>query len=328
MHILLISHELDFSGAPIALLQLAKSLLRLNFYVSVASLNAGPLGMYFIESGAKQHIDSKKAEEYDLIITNTIVSLPAAIRYSEGSKKLVSWIHETEHHINYHGLSPKQFGFDSIKNAIFVANFQIRQFDQWMPITKKYKLNNCVTIPKNMTPYKSEIPYFVCSGPWGERKSQIRLIQLLVKLKFYPEIHFIGANKPNNIFGDKLVFPGSLVHEAALSRVAGSMGVISCSRDEAQPLIAIEAALMKIPIMLSDIPAHRELKTLIPDVVLFNPDEVESFAFALQALNDKLKDEKQLLKMQNDAFLAFNEVAFDRNVLKLINEISFFLRSD
>ena len=42
-------------------------------------------------------------------------------------------------------------------------------------------------------------------------------------------------------------------------------------------LSAIEAILSGIPVLLSNIPAHQELKSLIPEIILFDIDDPESF---------------------------------------------------
>ncbi len=54
MNILLLSHQLDFSGAPIALLRLAETLINQGHSLSLASINDGPLGIEFGKLGIKQ----------------------------------------------------------------------------------------------------------------------------------------------------------------------------------------------------------------------------------------------------------------------------------
>jgi hypothetical protein len=51
MKILLITHQLDFSGAPLALLSLSKVLIKLNHSLVIASLKYGPLINNFLKLG-------------------------------------------------------------------------------------------------------------------------------------------------------------------------------------------------------------------------------------------------------------------------------------
>ena len=97
MNILLVSHQLDYSGAPIALLELAKCLLRLKHSVSISSLKIGPLLTEFAKSGVKKFDSSKNSSDnYDLIIANTVHSVPPSLNFMKSSKKVLAWIHESE----------------------------------------------------------------------------------------------------------------------------------------------------------------------------------------------------------------------------------------
>jgi len=100
--------------------------------------------------------------------------------------------------------------------------------------------------------------------------------------------------------------------------------VVSCSISETQNLVAIEAMLFGVPVMLSDIPAHRELKLLIPDILLFDPDNNESFKTIFGLFLSQWNDEALRNRLKNDAFGAFGIEEFDRNVLGLLNSLSPF----
>jgi glycosyltransferase involved in cell wall biosynthesis len=322
MNILLISHVLDYSGAPIALLQLARSLKRLKHSVSITSLYDGPLGIDFIKAGVKPYTSSDPENHYDLIIANTVVTVPAAIKFSGPNTKLCSWIHETDYFFKSIGIPHEKFMLSELRFAFFVANFQIDQFHKWMPQANKFQLKNCVEISYDIIPFYNPTPYLVCSGPWTERKSQHRLIELLQTIEECPQIHFIGAVQPTTVTNDKFIFTGPVKHEEALSRIAGSQGIISCSIDEAQPLIAIEAALMKVPVMLSDIYAHQELKGHMPDILLFDAANPSSFQTALNALAHQFSDKRLLENLRSDAVKAFNAHEFDNNIMGLLEQLN------
>jgi glycosyltransferase involved in cell wall biosynthesis len=326
MKILLISHFLDYSGAPIALLQLAKSLVKFGHSVSIAALQDGPLGVDFIQAGIKSHMQSNAAADYDLVIANTVVSIPAALQFTGSTQKILAWIHETEYFFESNAIPAQNLLPRDLRFAAFVSKFQINQYEKWLPNTKKIQLKNCVEISPNIIPYHQSAPYLVFSGPWTPRKAQYKLIQLLQTLEHIPEIHFIGADRPDGISGDKFIFTGPLRPEDAKSRIAGSSGLISCSMDEAQPLVAVEAALMRVPVMLSQIPAHRELKRYLNDILLFDPEDAMSFKLALHVLGVQLQDKNLLDRMKEDAVLAFNIDEFDKNVLDLMNFLDLELK--
>jgi glycosyltransferase involved in cell wall biosynthesis len=325
MNILLVSHQLDYSGAPIALLELAKSLLRLKHSVSISSLQTGPLLTEFAKSGIKKFDSSKNsAGDYDLIIANTIVSVPPSLNFGKSSKKVLAWIHESEYFFRILKKSPKSFRLDELEFAVFPSKFQIDEFSLWMPKAIKAQLKNCVQIPSDIILIGDERPYIICSGKWEERKSQIKLVHLLECIDSYPEVYFLGASNPGIPLCGKFIFTGPLTPQQAKSRIGSSQGVISCSISETQNLVAIEAMLLRVPVMLSDIPAHRELKGLIPDILLFDPDNNESFKTTFNLLLSQWKDEALRNRLKNDAIRAFGIEEFDKNVLGLLNLLSPF----
>ena len=325
MNILLVSHQLDYSGAPIALLELPKSLLRLKHSVSISSLQTGPLLTEFAESGIKKFDSSKNvSDDYDLIIANTIVSVPPSLSFGKSSKKVLAWIHESEYFFQILQRSPKSFRLDELEFAVFPSKFQINEFSQWMPKAIKAQLRNCVQIPSDNTLLGDDLPYIVCSGQWEERKSQIKLVHLLKNIDEPPEVYFVGASNPEIPLYGRFTFTGPLSPLLAKSKIAKSRGVVSCSISETQNLVAIEALLSRVPVMLSDIPAHRELKLLIPDILLFDPDNNESFKAAFNLLLSQWKDEALRNRLKNDAIKAFGIEEFDKNVLGLLNFLSSF----
>jgi glycosyltransferase involved in cell wall biosynthesis len=322
MNILLVSHQLDYSGAPIALLELAKSLLRLKHSVSIASLQSGPLLSEFDKSGVIKFDSSKNiSDNYDLIIANTVLSVIPSLNFRKSGKKVLAWIHESDYFFQVLKVSPKSFRLDELEFAVFPSKFQINEFSQWMPKTIKAQLKNCVQIPSDTFASRGEPPYIVCSGQWEERKSQIKLVHLLKSIDNPPEVIFVGASNPGIPLQGKFTFTGSIPPLQAKSKIATSRGVVSCSISETQNLVAIEAMLFGVPVMLSDIPAHRELKLLIPDILLFDPDKNESFKDVFNLLLNQWNDEALRNRLKNDALGAFGIEEFDKNVSGLLNSL-------
>jgi glycosyltransferase involved in cell wall biosynthesis len=322
MNILLVSHQLDYTGAPIALLELAKSLIRLGHQVFLSSLRTGPLFPEFIKSGVNLFDHQKNtANDYDLIIANTVISVPPSLSFNKSSKKVLAWIHESEYFFNTIGKTPDNFRLDELKFVAFPSKFQIDEFSKWMPSALKVQLKNCVQIPNNIV-IDDKGPYLICSGEWETRKAQDQLVRHLKNLEEFPEIHFVGAIKPLHLSSEKFVFTGHLTPLEAKNRIAGSRGVISCAVSETQNLVAIEAMQLGVPVMLSDIPAHRELKTLIPDIVLFDSSSIEAFKSNFKLLLNQWNDSAARMRLKEAAIHWFGMVEFDKNVSDLINLIN------
>ncbi len=96
-NILLVSHQLDFSGAPIALFYLAKALIQLDHDVGLASLyGRGDLLADFNRIGVKYREEkSLDVNDYDIVVFNTVVSTPFIPKIKNKKTKFILWIHES-----------------------------------------------------------------------------------------------------------------------------------------------------------------------------------------------------------------------------------------
>lgn len=322
MKILLVSHQLDYSGAPIALLQLAKALLCLGHSVTIASLETGPLLSEFDRCGVRQFdYWYSDASDYDLIVANTIISVPASLDFAKNVRPIVAWIHESKFFFEVLGATPQMFRLDELHLAVFPSKFQTEEFVDLMPNALLGQLKNCVEIPLDISAQEFEEPYLVCSGRWEPRKAHLKLVNLLKVIEDPPQVHFVGADRPSYNLSGNFIFTGLVMPSEAKARIAGSQGVISCAVSEAQPLVVIEAALLGVPILLSDIAAHRELKRFIPDILLFDSDSTNSFRKSFGRLRSHWRDKKLKERLKRDALNAFGMEVFCQNVSNLIHEI-------
>lgn len=103
--ILLLSHEMTYTGAPNSLLNVARTLRRHGHFVSIYTLHGGPFVKEFHRCGFRVHYyddnnyteceRKKLAEKYDLMIANTVFCAKAA--YSMQSfVKTILYLREAE----------------------------------------------------------------------------------------------------------------------------------------------------------------------------------------------------------------------------------------
>ena len=91
--VLLVTHQLDFSGAPHALLSASRALKNKGLSIDLYSLNEGPLESEFLLIGVNR-VRFVAFQNYDLVLLNTAVlakfaaSIPESVRYC-------LWIHES-----------------------------------------------------------------------------------------------------------------------------------------------------------------------------------------------------------------------------------------
>jgi glycosyltransferase involved in cell wall biosynthesis len=315
MRVLLISHQLDYSGAPLALLELARALREAGHEVHFTSLGPGPLGGEFVASGVRPF--QPGGRPIDLVIANTVVSVPAALALAPSADRVLAWIHETGFFFRILRASPRDYSLDRLRYAAFPARFQVDEFARWMPAAERLQLRNCVRMPP--ADMGAATPdHYVCSGRWEARKNQARLLELARALPAAPTIWFVGADRPPNLPPGGHRFLGTLSPGEAKRAIAGCRAIISASLAEAQPLAAIEATMAGRPALLSDIPAHRELKQAIADIVLFDPRSVESFVDGFAAIEAQSVDPAVRRRLQEAAQRVFGPQGFAENVRQVL----------
>ena len=315
MRALLISHQLDYSGAPLALLELAATMREFGHEVYLAALAAGPLGAEFLSRGVRPMPSPNQA--FDLYVANTVVSVPAALSLAPSPDRVLAWIHETNFFFRILRASPRDYSLDRLRFAAFPARFQLDEFARWMPAAVRMQLRNCVRMPPQ-EPAAVPPEHYVCSGRWEARKNQARLLELLEALPTRPRIWFVGANPPPGAPASAHRFLGTMLPAESKRVIAGSRGLISPSLAEAQPLAAIEAAMAGRPVLLSDIAAHRELKQAMPEVILFDPASVESFVSGFRALESQAADPAARGRLRADALRHFGPEGFAQNVRQVL----------
>jgi len=327
MHVLLISHSMDFSGAPVALLALSRSLRRLGHSITVAGILAGPITEVFVREGcALFRPQRNRPEEFDVIFANTVLSVPAALAFARGPERVIAWIHEPRDIFEMLGRPLPQgihsMHLDKLRWAAFAADFQLNEYAQVMPGATRVQLRNCIDLGFAVPDDAATEPYYVCTGRWEARKSQTRLVNLLRSLGDTQRIHFVGAERQLSVSEPQFSFLGSLPPDQAKRQVALSRGIITCSRAETQSLVPIEAAMACRPALLSDIPAHRELQTLMPSLILFDPDDIRSFSRGLAEMRAQWEDAAGRERARALAIEYFGVATFDRNVSDLITRVA------
>jgi glycosyltransferase involved in cell wall biosynthesis len=317
---LLISHDLSYSGAPIALLALANALKRLGEDPLVVALSGGPLAVTFLESGFEigNRIDPAGIS---FVIANTIISVPTALQFKRFRIPVAAWLHESDYFFRHLQISPAQQGLGELDLVLTPASFQIRQLQEFLPPGGAYQLRNVVR-QSWFRPAADESMFAVC-GQWELRKGQTQLLELARHAQANCRFKFIGARPPPGGFIDPATtslhrFLGPIDSEAAKREIARCDALVSCAEAEVQPLSAIEALMAGRPALLSDIEAHRALARLIPNVFLFDRLSPDSFHAGISGLRLAAADTARAREASAKARELFGEPAFDRRLAEIL----------
>jgi len=270
--ILLISHQLTTTGSPLVLYWLAKELIKSDFSPLVLSYKGGSLTKAFEKIGVEVlcgeiYNDNPEAlknvaSNFDKIVVNSVVCFSAVDVY----KDAIWWIHEGQNvELGFMKDYPKlESVLKKAENIFVVSEYAKKVIDKFNPNSKIimlgvedfYKEQNATTGDKIK---------FALIGNVCECKAQDVLVDAILKLdsKYQQqcEFHFFCEKKGrryrkiaketkhlNNIF-----FDGIISDQNAKWEKFAQMGVfIVPSRDESCSLVALEACMLKKPIIVSE----------------------------------------------------------------------------
>ncbi len=316
----LLTHDLSFSGAPLALLALAKALRRLGLRPRVVPLAGGPLAAVFAQAGIDL-VPRVNPASVSYVIANTVLTVPTALQFKPKGVPVAAWIHETTYVFQTLKVHPPACGLHLLDTVLMPARFQFQDFASLIPAERIYQMRNCVRQEWFRPPAGD--PTYAVTGPWELRKGQARLVDLAREAGATCRFKFIGADRAPAI--DRYIgagagqhlFTGKIAPEVARLQIARSAAFVSCSEAEVQPLSVVEAVMAGRPALLSDIAAHRALAQDLPNVFLYDRTSPASFADGLRRLRAAVPDEAAGREASAQAHALFSESAFDLRLAAL-----------
>ena len=268
--ILLVSHDLSLSGAPLILSMLAKYLVAHGYSVTVLSPNEGPLYEHYMREHIEvilepAVIDDARVtfsllKEYGVVIVNTIVAWRSVHAARAYPRPCIWWIHESSYGQQFmrtheHVLAALQAAnkvvFPSRATADLYARFGSK--DHFVPIHTGLDL---AVFDDHLNTFAREEDRFVvvCVASIEPRKGQDILLRSLGELpedlwqrldvylvgrildwEFHKELQKLVRLYPN------VHIVGEVAHQRVTSYIRSADVFVLPSRDEALPISLLEA---------------------------------------------------------------------------------------
>lgn len=272
--ILLVSHELTRSGAPIVLKNAVQYFLDNGDYPVVASPVDGPLRQELLDMGVPVIIDEAIvnghwtfehfARNFDLVIVNTIAASNAIKVLSDSLPPVIWWIHEGEVAFEmFKNILPQKIG----KN---ISIYAVSKYTQ--NVMKKYGLNangilmfgvpDCKDKVEKVSKRKNQ---FIVVGTIENRKGQdiaIEAFEMLPKdvqeksklLIIGREVEESTINYMSNACKNnkQIEYLGLLPNNEVLKLYQQSCALLVPSRDEPFSMTAVEAMSLSTPCIVSN----------------------------------------------------------------------------
>lgn len=110
-----------------------------------------------------------------------------------------------------------------------------------------------------------------------------------------PLRHFLTMQSRQEGFENQIEFTGLIPRERVFEYLLGADLFVSTSRGEGLPIAVLEAMACRCPVLLSDIPPHREIAEGVDFIPLINPDDTAGFAREIKKFREMSVVERNMI---------------------------------
>ncbi len=270
--ILLVSHEMTYTGAPRSLLNMALVLKKRNYQITVWSLKSGSFENEFLQNEIKvinvdNDWDENQIKEFDIVIANTIFCIHFALRAQKYTNTVLFLreAHNIPELLNM--LGEKSETLETVLNIACVSEYAQKFINQYYHIQNICILHNFVRdkYRYRLNVVKNNIIHFAVIGTVEMRKQQGNVIQAFkempLELKKISMLHIIGKCpewsknywSKFSILTERVLYHGEISDEKERIKLYEEMNVLIISSiDEACSLVALEGAMLGKAVILSN----------------------------------------------------------------------------
>lgn len=273
--ILLVSHEMSYTGAPRSLLNMTRIFMKMGYVVSVWTLQDGTFKKEFLKLGIEVsdvedcvYQMQEEIKTFDLVILNTFFSA-VLVRYMQSLTRTILYLREAQNIPNL--AHDCDLDIENIKNAneIICVSEYARDF-----IQSNYSPKNLSVIHnfvkdeyrRRLNIVHGGVINYMISGTVEKRKGHDiaikAFLQMPEELQKITRLHIVGR-KPewSRTFwedlipeGDeRIIDHGEISNEKERMKLYEKMNVfIVASRDESCSLVALEGAMLGKAMILSE----------------------------------------------------------------------------
>lgn len=309
--VLLISHELDLTGAPIVLSYMAEWFAEKGVQPVVIARHDGPLGKVLGDKGIpvivheavyQSDLVIRCARLFSLVVVNTIVGAPIIAQMGGTELPVLWWIHEAR--VSYHpGMLqrlPAQVG-DNIR-IYCVSHYAERILHEYRPLYSTRQLPYFIPDLADMR-LGSACPVsldgtkkvFVCVGTLDERKGQDILTDAIRRLteeerrrSFFV---FVGSKAHPHVaraveeavrdYPDSVLYIPQLAHEEVMALYQKADCLVCPSKDDPMPTTVTEAMSLSKLVICSENAGNAELLEKTGGAIIFRNNDPAELAECL-----------------------------------------------
>ena len=337
--VLLVSHDLTFSGAPLILYKLVKSLTSENYFFTLISPENGSLLNLYCQERFPIVIDSLVLNDpsifrvssfinnFDIIIANTILSYNVVIESKALRKKVIWMIHEGDFgkKLAQNNLNIRR-AFKEADAVIFPSKIAKSKFIEF-ETNYNFHVINCgidsLNLDRIQNKYKknnSQRLSVAFVGSIEKRKGQDIFINALKNMPSRQrenfDFYFVGRILDSDFYSKLLIktkdfnnvhWLGELTPEKTLDFISTSDILVCCSIDETGPLVVIEAMALKKVVISTPV-------GIVPEIIVHS---VNGLIIDLNNPNQSIIDNLLFVYQNVDCMQKISHLAYQTYCEKL-----------
>lgn len=340
--IVLVSHELSYTGGPIVLKNLAVTLKKMGYFPVIISPADGPLRNDIVDNDLMLIVDANITKRNPLfyqmfhfakmVIVNTVVAGNVISEFADITRKMVWWLHEgdmsyNEHTIKYCGLKTNNLYVYAVSSL--AANSYKKYGDRLTGIMHygldDYYDTNLPDIPKDKI-------IFAVIGTVGRRKGQDILAEAVKKLnddiRNKAEFWVVGKTLEDEVeqilradeTGTIKIF-GEIPSEE-IPNLYRQIDVVVCpSREDPLPVVLSEGMMNHKVCIMSDMTGTADLVDDMVNGLVFKSESADELAGKITWIVENWNSEKVVSIKDNSRTLfetQFSNAALEKKIKEII----------
>jgi glycosyltransferase involved in cell wall biosynthesis len=353
-NVLLISHELGLSGAPVAVYYMAKYLMSIGYCTVIISPTDGNLTTAICKDNIPVIIYAQLyqcdfintySKLFDFIVANTVITAPVISMLSGSEVPVLWWIHEAKLSYSYKGIvdkMPDEIG-DNIhvycvgeyaKKALLCSfpKYQAGSLLYYLPKYEKY------LFPERFADDKDNKKVVFCViGVVDIRKGQDILAEVIssipsnyLKKAFFIFVGKINKSSPTGVKTKLLCgkFPCSAVHvdeiqQEFIKKIYQEIDCLICtSRDDPMPIVVSEAFMNEKIVITSEHTGSASLITEGVNGFIYKNNDCDELSMKIKYVIDNISSLDSMRKAAGEIYQNnFSKEAFENCMDKVIERM-------
>ncbi|MBU1660119.1 MAG: glycosyltransferase, partial [Chloroflexi bacterium] len=350
--LLIVTHELTRSGAPIILWMLAKYLKQHGHAVQVISPTDGPLKDDFLQQDIPVTVVPRLLEDarvsipflddIQMVLCNTILTWRVVYAARAFARPCLWWVHESDFGVKL-AAKNRSIGraFEAATQVVFpsrTTKLQYQQFSRYNNLSALltgFDVNTTITVDEPLFERNDHDLHLVCVATLEPRKGQDILLDAMADLPAdvaaHTHCYLIGRTNIDTVFSYKIRWRswwmknihliGELPNDRVKQYLRQACVFVLSSRDEALPLALIEAMALRKPIISTDAGGISEIIRSGQNGYVVDVEDSHALAECITTLYRQPELLHHLGQQAQKDYQAFHTIAhFGEQMLQLLQD--------